>query len=142
MSTIALLSGAQDPSQLNNVVNSLIGQINGYVTGATPTISPVVTGTTSANLPNFGVVILGSTVAGATYVLSRPVVGQSVQLVSQSTKSQTVTILAAGTFNKSHTKLTFKTTTGTTALQQAISLVGETTSIYAITGAAGSVKST
>jgi hypothetical protein len=139
---IALVSGPQDPSQLDNLINSLIGSLNGYLTGSTPLTVPVVNGTTGANLPNSGVVTIST--ATGNMVLSRPIPGQEVDIITQSTKSMTVTILGGGTFNKTHTKLTFKTTNaaGGANVQQAVSLVGLTTSIYGIKAVIGTVKST
>ena len=141
MTQLALLSGPQDPSQLDATINILIESLNPVLAGTSPVLSNVVTGTTSATLQGFGTVILGSTVASAAYVLAAPVRGQQVELITQTTKACTVT-LVSGTFNKTHTKLTLKTTTGTTALQQAVTLTGLSTSVWGITSAAGSVKST
>lgn len=140
MAGIALFSGPQDPSQLENLLNQIILATNPYVTGTSPIPSFVTTATTAANLPAFGTVILGSTVASAAYVLPAPVKGQSVELVTQTTKAATVT-LASGTFNKNHTKLTLKTTTGNTVLQASVQLTGLSTSVWGITGFAGSATS-
>lgn len=141
---LPLLTGPQDPSQIDALLNALIIAVNPVITGVTPAAQPVTAGTTSANLPNYGLVTLASTVASAAYVLGRPVPGVPVELVSITTKSQTVTILGGGTFNKSNTKLTFKTTNGAAGAEvwQAASLIGLTTSVYAITGLSGTVKST
>lgn len=141
---LPLLTGPQDPSQIDALLNSIILAVNPVITGATPAAQPITSGTTSANLPNYGLVTLASTVASAAYVLGRPVPGVPVELVSITTKSQVVTILGGGTFNKSNTKLTFKTTNGASGVEvwQAVSLVGLTTSVYAIVGANGTVRST
>lgn len=142
MSTIALITGPQDPSQLDNSLNSLIAQLNGYLTGSTPLVNPIVAGSTTGSLPTSGVVTLGSSGAAhsATYSLPRPTaaqIGQSVQLITTTTNSQLVT----GLFNKSHTKITMKTTAGNTVLQAAVSLVALSTSAWGITGFAGSATS-
>lgn len=139
--TLPLFSGPQDPSQLEALLNQIILAVNPVLNGSTPVPNSVVTGTTAATLQGFGTVILGSTVASAAYVLAAPVRGQQVELVTETTKAATVT-LVSGTFNKNHTKLTLKTTTGITALQQAVTLTGLSTLVWAITSAAGSVKST
>lgn len=139
--SIALLSGPQDPSQLDAVINSILAQINPVLNGSVPTQSAVVNGTTLANLPNFGVVTIST---GTNYVLGRPVPGQEVDLITQSTKQMFVTILGGGTFNKGNTKMTFKTTSGAGGAEvwQAASLVGLTTSIYGIKSISGTVKTT
>lgn len=140
--SIALLTGAQDPSQLNNTVNALIVQINGFVNGTTPTPIPVVNGTTAANLPSYGVVTI-STGTG-NYTLSRPIPGVEVDIITQSTKAMTLIIAGGGTFNKGNTKMTFKTTNGAAGVEvwQAAALVGLTTSIYGIVAVSGTVKTT
>lgn len=144
---IALLSGPNDPSQLQNALNALITTLNGMI-GGTPGGPGVVTalqsGTTGSNLPTSGLVTLASTVAGAAYVLPNPtpgILGQTVQLVTISTKSQTV----AGRFNSGNTKLTFKTTRGTggsETFQSAILTALSTALGWAITSLSGTVKST
>lgn len=138
--SIALLSGPQDPSQLESTINSLINSLNGYLFGTSAQTASVVNGTTSANLQAYGVVILASTVAGAQYKLPPPpAIGQSVRLVSKSTLSQTVT-LTSGYFFSNRTKLTFKTTN--VGVPEAIELVGRSSTIWAISAAAGNVKCT
>lgn len=138
---IALLSGPQDPSQLNNTINALIGSLNGYLNGSTPVSSPVVNGTTGATLPDYGIVTIST---GTNYVIQRPLPGVQVEIITQSTKQMFVTVLGGGTFNKNKTKLTFKTTNaaGGANVQQSAILTGLTTSIYSISSVVGSVKST
>ncbi len=136
--TIALLSGPQDVSQLDSILNGIINQINAGLTGTTPLTSPVVTGTTSAALPANGTVLLGSTTAGAAYTMSAPVRGQTVRLINGSTKNCTI----AGLFNKTKTKLTLTSTTGAKIAQMAVSLVGLSTAAWGVSAVAGLVKST
>jgi hypothetical protein len=136
--TISLFSGPQDVSQLDSLLNTLVNAINAGFSGATPTTNPVVTGTTSAALPASGVVLLGSTTAGAAYTMSAPVRGQSVRLINGSTKNCTI----AGLFNKTKTKLTLTSTTGAKIAQMAVSLVGPSTAAWGVSSVAGNVKST
>lgn len=136
---LPLFSGAQDPSQLENLINQVITYLNNGFSGATPQTVPVVAGTTSANLPANGTVTLSSTVASAIYTLTAPVRGQTVALVTVSTKSQTV----RGLFNNGNTALTFKTTRGAGGREvwQAVTLRGLSTAAWGIIGMSGTVLS-
>lgn len=136
--TVALFSGPQDVSQLDSLLNTLVNAINAAASGAAPTTVPVVAGTTAAALPASGVVLLGSTTAGAAYTLSAPVRGQSVRLINGSTKNCTI----AGLFNKTKTKLTLTSTTGAKLPQLAAALIGLSTAAWGIYAVAGNVKST
>lgn len=136
--TLALFSGPQDVSQLDSLLNTLVNAINANSSGASPQTNPVVTGTTSAALPASGVVLLGSTTAGAAYTLAAPVRGQSVRLINGSTKNCTI----AGLFNKTKTKLTLTSTTGAKIAQLAVTLVGLSTAAWGVSSVAGLVKST
>lgn len=139
MSNLATQSGPQDVSQLQATVNALTVAINGLLSGTTPIVSALVNGTTSAILPAYGKIILASTVAAAAYKLAAPVPGQTVKLISKSTKSQTVT-LVSGNFVDTRTKLTFKTTN--VGIPQSIELIGLSTAVWGVSGAAGAVKCT
>lgn len=144
VSGIPLFSGPQDPSQIENLLNQVIAQANGAITGSSPTGQQIVAGTTAANLPTFGVVTLSSTVANAAYTLPGPTnaqIGQTVELVSVSTKNQTV----AGKFVGSKTKLTFKSTAALASAIRlpAVTLTAISTALgWANTGMVGTVRTT
>lgn len=147
MAGIPLFSGPQDPSQLQNLLNQVLTTIGGYVAplpGQSGPITPIQAGTTSANLPASGLVTLSSTVASAQYTISRPILGQTVKLVTITTKAQTVAAPTGVTFNKGNTKLTFKTTNGAAGVEvwQAAELTALSTSVWALTGSIGTIKST
>lgn len=143
VSGIPLFSGPQDPSQLDALLNQVITWANGAITGSSPTGSAVTAGTTAVSLPTFGVVTLSSTVASAAYTLPGPTnaqIGQTVSLVTVSTKTQTV----AGKFNNANTKLTFKTTRGAAGVEawQAATLTALSTTLgWGMTGSVGTVRS-
>lgn len=141
---IPLFTGPQDPSQLDALLNQVIVAANGAITGSSPTGSQLTAGTTAANLPTFGVVTLSSTVANAAYTLPGPTnaqLGQMVELVAISTKSQTVALK----YNTTKTKLTFVSTAALATAQRlpAVTLfAASTTRGWVATGMVGSVKST
>jgi len=121
---IALLSGPQDPSQLDAVINSLINSINGYVGGTTALTAGITPGTTSADLAAFGTVTLTSTSATASYLLSPPALGQTVTIVAtlSSTGNQTVAIDSTSvTYNTTGTANLLFTTAGQSVTLQRIS---------------------
>lgn len=136
--TIPLLSGPQDPSQLDNLLNQLIIQINGYVSGTTPQTVQISTATTSAAIAASGTVILGSTVSNALYAMAAPVKGQTVRLITNSTKGARI----GGLFNKTKTLITLLTTAGAKLAQPAVVLTGLSSSAWGISAVAGNVKST
>ena len=138
MAGISLLSGPQDPSQLDATINQIITTINGFLTGSSALTSAVANGTTSANLPSSGIVVLASTHASAAYTMSAPVQGNTVMLVNGSTQNYTI----AGKFNKTHTKLTATSTSGAKIAQIAAILGGLSTSAWGVMAAAGVLKST
>ena len=125
---IALLSGPNDPSQGQNNINALITSINGYVGGTPggPGVSQAIqVGTTGANLPVSGVVVLST---GSAYTLPKPTaaqLGQQVTIIMGSTKTATV----AGNFFSTKTKMTFTSTAALTTVQRlpGITLIANST---------------
>ena len=141
MAQIALLTGPQDPSQLDATINQLIEAINPFLNGVTPILGPVVAGSTAANLAASGTVQLNSTTraAGTTgrYTLSAPVRGQVVFLKNLSTSQAFVT----GVFERSKTKLTLAKSTAAlaTAKLPGVILAAVSTSAWNLIGSYGPV---
>jgi hypothetical protein len=144
MAGIALLSGPQDPSQLEALLNQLITQMNGYFLGTTPEVLPVTKGTTSTPLPGFGSITVNSTTrtAGTTgrYMISAPVPGQTLSITDLSTVTATIT----GLFARNKTKLTLKSTAALSAGGKLASVIltGLSTSAWGITSGFGNVATT
>lgn len=138
---ISLLSGPQDPSQLDAVVNNLITNINSYVAGTSPLAVPVsAASTASAISASAGQVTVNTTTrtAGTTglYTIAAPVAGQTVKITCPSTVKARIT----GLFSRSKTKLTLSTTAAlATAKLPSIILTGLSTSAWGLTAAYGSV---
>lgn len=145
--SIATLTGPQDPSQLDNIVNQIILAVNGYVTGVTPEVVVVSAGSTAGNLPTAGAVTLNSTTrtSGTTgrYTLPAPTaaqIGQQLSLTSLSTVQATVT----GKFEKIKTKLTLKSTAALSAGAKfpSVMLTALSTSAWGVIAGFGNVAST
>lgn len=140
---IPLLTGPQDPSQLDQVINALIAQINPVLAGSVAVPQAVTAGSTTGTLPNFGQVTLNSTTrtSGTTgrYKLPAPVPGYQLFLTSLSTVQATV----SGLFERSKTKLTLKSTAAlASAKLPSVFLTGLSTSAWGVTAGFGNVAST
>lgn len=111
---ISLISGPQDPSQIDNTLNGLIVQINSGFSGSTPGTSPSA-GSTSVAITGYGIVTVNTTTraAGTTgrYSLAAPVAGRSISIKNLSTSAATIT----GLFERSKVKLTLAKSTAVLA---------------------------
>ena len=142
-SQIALLSGPQDVSQLDSIINTLISSINPVLAGTVAVPQLVTAGSTTGNIPSFGQVTLNSTTrtAGTTgrYKLPAPIPGQQLILTSISTVQATV----SGLLERGKTKLTFKSTAALASakLPSAI-LTALSTSAWGVSASFGNVAST
>jgi hypothetical protein len=140
---ISLLSGPQDPSQLDAVINSLINSINAYLAGTggsviTVPVSAASTGTAIAATAGKVTVNTTTRTAGTTglYTIAAPVAGVQVEITCPSTVKARIT----GLFARSKTKLTMSTTASlATAKLPSIILTGRSTSVWDLTAAYGSV---
>lgn len=143
MAGIALLSGPQDPSQLDAQLNTVITNVNGYLLGLTPTYNLVsaVTSSSTATIQNgYGYLELNSTRA-KTYKVAAPQPGIEPLYVfnnKKSTAGQTLAISSTNTSkfilnNATNTQLTFKTK------GQAVVLIGVSSSRYLAVSNIGSV---
>ena len=146
MAVIPLLSGPQDPSQLNASLNALIEQINGYVTGTggsfiTSPVSAASTGT--AISATAGQVTVNSTTrtAGTTgrYSLAAPQLGVTLKITSLSTVKSTIT----GSFERSKTKISLSSTAAlASANLPSVILTGLSTSAWGLSASIGKIAST
>lgn len=148
MAGIALLSGPQDPSNLEAQLNSLITSMNAFLLGTSATLSQlsvVTSSSTGAVQANFGVLELNSTRA-KTYKIAAPGVGSGIgaELIvfnnKKSTAGQGLTISSTNTskfINNGTTsaQLTFKTK------GQSVTLIGVASSRYLVSANIGSVTS-
>lgn len=124
---IALLSGPQDPSQLDAVVNQLIENINAYLagTGGSVITVPVSAASTATSIsPTSGQVTVNTTTrtAGTTgrYTVTAPsAAGQVLKITSLSTVQATIT----GAFSRSRLKVTMKTTAALTSAAKLPSMI-------------------
>src|ERR1051325_3451788 len=140
---ISLLSGPQDPSQLDAVINSLINSINAYLAGTggsviTVPVSAASTGTAIAGTAGKVTVTTTTRPAGSTglYTSAAPVPGVEVEITCPSTVKPRIT----GLFARSKTKLTMSTTASlATAKLPSIILTARSTSVWDLTAAYGSV---
>ncbi len=140
---ISLLSGAQDPSQLNNQVNALITSINAFLTGSGGSVMtvPVSAASTATNIAaTAGVVTVNTTTrtAGTTglYNVAAPVAGVTLKITCPSTVKARIT----GLFARSKTKLTLSTTASlATAKLPSIILTGRSTSVWDVSASYGAV---
>ena len=142
---IALLSGPQDPSQLDATINALITAINGYTSGSTPLVTPVTAASTATAIsPSAGQVTVNTTTrtAGTTgrYSLTAPAfVGQTIKITSLSTVKATIT----GAFERSKTKLSLSSTAALASTNLAsVILTAQTTSSWLINSGIGKIAST
>lgn len=138
--TIPLLSGPQDPSQLEATLNTLIVQLNAQLTGSTPASTPSAQ-STAASIAGFGTVTLNTTTraAGTTgrYAIAAPVPGRTVALKNLSTSQAIVT----GLFERSKVKLTLAKSTAAlaTAKLPGVMLRAISTSAWALIATYGPV---
>lgn len=138
--TISLISGPQDPSQLDATINTLITQLNAALTGQSP-VNGVTAQSTAAAIAGFGAVTLNTTIraAGTTgrYSIAAPVNGRVVDLKNLSTSQATVT----GLFERSKVKLTLAKSTAAlaTARLPGVRLRGISTSAWALIATYGPV---
>ncbi len=137
---IALITGPQDVSQLDSVLNGLIVQINSGFSGATPGAAPSA-GSTSVAITGYGTVTVNTTTraAGTTgrYSLAAPVAGRNLAIKNMSTSAATIT----GVFERSKIKLTLAKSTAVlaTAKLPGVMLRGLSTSAWAIVASYGPV---
>lgn len=142
MATITLLSGPQDPSQLENTINTLIVALNGALTGQSPT-NGVSAQSTAGAITGYGSVTLNTTTrtAGTTgrYAIAAPVAGRTQIIKNLSTVKATIT----GLFERGKTKLSL---TSTAALASAnlpgVMLRGLSTSAWAVVAQTGKILTT
>lgn len=138
--TIALLSGPQDPSQLDAVLNGLIVQINNGLSGATPSASPSAA-STGAAIAGYGTITVNTTTraAGTTgrYAIAAPVPGRALAIKNLSTSQATIT----GLFERSKVKLTLAKSTAVlaTAKLPGVMLRAISTSAWALIATYGPV---
>ena len=140
MAGIPLVSGPQDPSQLNASIDALITQINAYLTGGSAITVPVsAASTATAIAAGAGQVSLNSTTraAGTTgrYTIAAPSAGLTMALKNLSTSAASVT----GLFERSKVKITFAKSTASlaTAKLPGVLLRGLSTSAWALIAAYG-----
>ncbi len=139
-SPISLLSGPQDPSQLDAVINGVIVQVNAVLTGVTPARA-VSAASTAVAIAGTGGITLNTTTraAGTTgrYSIAAPVSGRTVSLKNLSTSAATVT----GLFERSKVKLTLAKSTAAlaTAKLPGVMLRGISTSAWALIATYGPV---
>jgi hypothetical protein len=140
---ISLITGPQDPSQLDAVINGVIVQVNNQFSGQTASVSVSAQSTLSA-LSGYGAVTVNTTTrtAGTTgrYSIAAPVSGRVMTISSQSTVPATIT----GLFNRGRTKVTLKTTAALTAGAKLPSVIlrGLSTSAWAVAASFGNVATT
>jgi hypothetical protein len=140
---ISLLSGAQDPSQLQASINALITSVNAYLggTGGNVMTVPVSAASTATNISaTAGVVTVNTTTrtAGTTglYNLAAPVAGVTLKITCPSTVKARIT----GLFARSKTKITLSTTAAlATAKLPSIILTGRSTSVWDVSAGFGSI---
>ena len=142
MALIPLISGPQDPSQLDATINVLIGQINGNLSGQSPAIT-VIAQSTAGSIAGYGEVTINSTTrtAGTTgrYTIATPVPGRQVVISSLSTVKATIT----GLFARGKTKLSLTTTASiATAKLPSVILRAISTSAWTVAASFGPVTST
>lgn len=143
MALIPLISGPQDPSQLDAVVNSLISQINAANTGQSPT-NGISAQSTAGAIAGFGSAVTVNTTtrtAGTTgrYTIAAPVAGRVQIIKNLSTVKATIT----GLFERGKTKISM---TSTAALASAnlpgVILRGLSTSAWGVVGQTGRILTT
>ncbi len=140
MALIPLISGPQDPSQLDATINSLIVSLNGALSGSAPT-NGITAASTASAIPGYGSFTLNSTTraAGTTgrYSIGAPVAGRVVNLKNLSTSAATV----SGLFERSKIKLTLAKSTASlaTAKLPGVILRGLSTSAWALQAVYGPV---
>jgi hypothetical protein len=140
MSQIALLTGPQDPSNLDAVVNSVIAQINGYLSGVTPIVTQVsAASTTGTAISAVGLTTLTTTKASDTYTLASPVIGQ--QKILFCTKTTTGATHMAITMASTAVRLstTIKKIIFATK-NQCLTLIGLSSTTWGITSNVGTVQ--
>lgn len=142
--TIALISGPQDPSQLDALINQLIGNVNSFLTGSGGNVltTPVSAASTAAAIAaTAGAVTVNTTTrtAGTTglYNVAAPVAGVTLKITCPSTVKARIT----GLFARSKTKLTLSTTASlATAKLPSLILTGRSTSVWDVTASYGAVS--
>lgn len=144
--SIPLITGPQDPSQLNSTINALIESINGFTSGTAGSFitTPVSAASTAASIAaTAGQVTVNSTTrtAGTTgrYTLAAPQIGVTLKVTSLSTVKSTLT----GLFERGKTKISMTSTAaiGLTNLPSVI-LTGLSTAAWGVTAGIGKVLST
>lgn len=141
---ISLITGPQDPSQLDAIVNALIVQINNTLNGTTPASSVSAASTASAISGIGSAMTLNTTTrtAGTTgrYSISAPVNGRTITLSSNSTVKATIT----GSFSRGRTKISLITTASLAAGAKLPSVIlrGISTSAWAIAASHGNASCT
>lgn len=141
-SPISLISGPQDPSQLENTINTLIVSLNNTLTGVTPA-QGVTANTTGQTIGGLGNVTINTTTRATTstgrYTIAAPVAGRQVVIKNLSTIKATIT----GLFERGKTKLTM---TSTAALGSAnlpgVILRGLSTSAWGVVAQTGKILTT
>ncbi len=142
MAAIPLLSGPQDPSQLENVVNTLITQLNAALTGVSPT-NGITANTTGQAIAGVGNVTINTTTRATTstgrYTISAPVAGRTVGIKNLSTIKATIT----GLFERGKTKLTLSSTAALASVNlPGVMLVGLSTSAWGVRAQTGKILCT
>lgn len=143
MAGLALLSGPQDPSQLDATLNSIITSTNGFLLGQSPMYNNlgVVTSSSTATVQSgFGYLELNST-RSKTYKIAAPQAGLAPLYIFNRQKSTAGQIIAISSTNTSkfilnnatNTQLTFKTK------GQAVILIGISSSRYLAVSNVGTV---
>lgn len=140
---ISLISGPQDPSQLEALLNSLIVQINNTNNGTTPA-NPVSAASTASSISGGGAVTVNTTTrtAGTTgrYSIAAPVSGRMTVISNNSTVKATIT----GLFSRGRTKISLTSTASLAAGGKLASVIlrGISTSAWAINASHGNAACT
>lgn len=142
MALLSLLSGPQDPSQLEASLNTLITQLNGALSGSAPT-NGITANTTGQPIARFGNITINTTTRATTstgrYTISAPIAGASVVIKNLSTIKATIT----GLFERGKTKLTLSSTAAlASANLPGVVLRGLSTSAWGIVSQTGKILTT
>lgn len=145
--TISLITGPQDPSQLDALLNTVINSANAFLTGIGGNVLTVpvsAASTATAISPTAGAVSLNSTTrtAGTTgrYSLTNPsYAGEMLRIKNLSTVKAVIT----GAFERSKTKLSLSSTAALASCNlPGVILTALSTSAWGISASTGKILST